>query len=70
MMLACSGVLVFVSCKKDYFCECSWPQNVNGQTQIFSNGSTISSLTRDKAQKKCNELEETYSGIAVNCAIK
>lgn len=61
LILIGSTVLLFISCKKDYTCEC---------TSLY--GVTISTIhnTNKKAQKECNETVIYNNSQETSCKIK
>jgi len=55
------------SCKKDYTCECAVVQtDENGNRNTSSGGNYSFNDSRIRAEKKCNDLEETGTNVLGN----
>nr|WP_294859747.1 hypothetical protein [uncultured Fluviicola sp.] len=73
-LLLLSG-LTLASCKKDYTCSCAMVHtDDNGNRNTSSDGSYTFKDSRLRAEKKCNDLEETGTDVFGNytreCDIK
>jgi hypothetical protein len=56
--------LAFVSCKKDYKCECTKTRTLAGSTLITQDGSYTFKEIRTRAETRCNQEESTGTEVA------
>ncbi len=65
-MIAVAALLAvsFTSCKKDYTCECKYPNNSG------LNSSSVIKTTKSDAKTKCETLSNAAKGAGGSCALK
>jgi hypothetical protein len=62
-------VLITVSCKKSYNCECIITYNVAGNPKVAA--TTILNDTKIRATKDCNNLSTVVAGVSTTtCSIQ
>jgi hypothetical protein len=57
-----SGVLFFVSCKKEYHCHCTYNNNL-----VYSKD--LGNQTKKNAEKICNTYDTTVTGETWTCTV-
>lgn len=67
--------IMFVSCKKDYVCNCTITRtSSNGSTASSSDGSYTFKDIRTRAESRCNEQQssgnDAFGAYTRNCQIK
>lgn len=62
-----ASALLLVSCKKEYICECTITQNLDGEISVSTMKSTIYSSNEKKARSECEtESYQNLGGFGMN----
>ncbi len=57
--------IAFVSCKKQYTCECKYEGSISGTSSVL-----MEKMKKKDAEKKCDEGDETAADYTASCSIK
>jgi hypothetical protein len=62
-LLLAIGATTAISCKKDYYCECSRVYTSNNSTASYKDDVYTFNDTRARAETKCNDQEKTGTDL-------